>query len=94
MKVEMDQAGLVELQKSLDVYLKVLANEVVTEAKILCPVDTGNLRDSIKILEERKDEIDIGSEADYANFIEFGTRNMVAQPYLRPALDLIVNNNK
>jgi len=34
-----------------------------------------------------KDEVIIGSNVEYAAFVELGTRNMSAQPYLRPAIN-------
>lgn len=58
-------------------------------AKRLCPVDTGRLRASIAWRLERDAEglaAVIGTNTHYAAYIEFGTRNMRAQPYLRPAL--------
>lgn len=58
-------------------------------AKRLCPVDTGNLRSSIT-WELGSDGqglyADIGTNVEYAGYVEFGTRFMAAQPYLVPAL--------
>lgn len=54
-----------------------------------CPVDTGRLRSSIKstgVKEDRKGLlVDVGTNVTYAPFVEFGTRFMRAQPFLRPA---------
>ena len=64
-------------------------------AQNLTPVDTGNLRASIK--HEREDEHTevIGAfndsapykKVDYAKFVELGTSRMRAQPFLRPAAE-------
>lgn len=82
---------------------------VETAAKAMAPVDTGALRDSIRseVSDEGKTVVGyVGSDLEYAPFVEFGTgiagagsagagpgpynmnwHGMVAQPYLRPALD-------
>jgi HK97 gp10 family phage protein len=61
------------------------AADVKALAKQLAPVRTGHLRSSIysKIQEW---VAEIGAEATYAMFVEFGTRYMQARPYLYPAI--------
>lgn len=53
-------------------------------AKDLCPVDTGNLRNSITHTSDGKAAY-IGTAVSYGKFVELGTRKMAAQPYLKPA---------
>lgn len=58
-------------------------------ARLYCPVDTGRLRSSIqasKGSDAQGPYADIGTNVEYAAFVEFGTVHMAAQPYLRPAL--------
>ena len=57
-----------------------------TEAQKLAPVDTGNLKRSIR-LELLKGGMagTVISPADYSGYQEFGTRFMAAQPYMGPA---------
>lgn len=57
-----------------------------TEAQKLAPVDTGNLKRSIR-LELLKGGMAgaVISSADYSGYQEFGTRFMAAQPYMGPA---------
>ena len=55
-----------------------------TYAKRLCPVDTGRLRNSIAHEVEGQDAY-IGTNVEYAPFIEYGTSRMKPRPYLRPA---------
>ena len=57
----------------------------------LSPVKTGNLRGSINFKVDSADEARVGTNVEYAPYVEYGTRKMAAQPYLRPALD---NNKK
>jgi len=57
------------------------------------PVDTGNLRSSIdystknrqgSIRKPDKDnEVEVGTNVEYAGFVEFGTRYQAPQPFLR-----------
>ena len=53
-------------------------------AKRLCPVDTGRLRNSISHAVHGNAAY-IGTNVDYAVYVEMGTRNTPAQPYLKPA---------
>ena len=68
--------------------------QIVRQAKKLCPVDTGNLRSAIRAgkIEGGGVEITAGGsgktkDVNYAVYVEYGTRNMPAQPYFRPAID-------
>jgi HK97 gp10 family phage protein len=58
-------------------------------AKHLCPVDTGRLRASVGHAvghDARGLLAVVGSDVEYAPYVELGTRNMAAQAFLRPAL--------
>ena len=56
-------------------------------AKMLCPVDTGNLRNSIThTVSADEQAVYIGTNVEYAAYVEFGTSRMRAQPYLQPAV--------
>lgn len=59
-------------------------------ARRYCPVDTGRLRSSITTSNSKRDAsgyyIEVGTNVRYAALVEFGTRRMRAQPYLRPAI--------
>lgn len=55
-------------------------------AKRACPVDTGNLRSSIThAVEGSEDAVYVGTDVEYAPYVETGTRRTAAQPFLRPA---------
>jgi HK97 gp10 family phage protein len=73
------------VQSHVQRQLESWAEAVKVLAKQLVPVRTGHLRDSIyaKISEW---VAEIGSEATYALFVEFGTGRMRARPYLFPAI--------
>ena len=66
---------------------------IESEAKRRAPVDTGNLRRSLatEMLTGKNETVArgvVGTNVEYAAFQEFGTRNMQAQPYLGPALEM------
>ena len=54
-------------------------------AKLACPVDTGRLRNSISHTHD-KNTAYIGTNVEYAPYVEMGTKNTKAQPYLKPAI--------
>lgn len=58
------------------------ARLIAKRAQEIAPVRTGYLRDHIEAKEGQ-----VVSEADYSQFVEFGTVHMEAQPFLRPAVD-------
>lgn len=95
-----DISGLVEIRQdnreaiadAIDRALVAALEEVglVAEgyAKRACPVDTGRLRNSITHV-TRPDEkaVYIGTNVEYAPYVELGTRHQKAQPYLKPAAE-------
>lgn len=55
-------------------------------AKKACPVDTGRLRNSVAHLVQPSEKaVYIGTNVEYAPYVELGTRRMEAQPFLKPA---------
>ena len=70
--------------------VKYVAYEVERDTKIRCPVDTGNLRRSYATQYEQEGDTHIatvGTNVDYAIWVELGTRRGRAQPHLGPALE-------
>lgn len=65
--------------------LKNWAADVKALAKQLVPVRTGQLQSSI-YARVQEWVVEIGAEAAYALFVEFGTRHVQARPYLYPAI--------
>lgn len=54
-------------------------------AKTYCPVDTGRLRSSISHT-TTDDSAIIGTNVEYAPYVELGTSKRKAKPYLAPAI--------
>ena len=67
--------------------LEIIGGMAESYAKMLCPVKTGNLRDSITHEPEGENTEVIGTNVEYAPFVELGTVKMAARPYLRPAAE-------
>lgn len=62
-------------------------------AKEECPVDTGRLRSSISHAKD-DDAAYIGTNVEYAPYIELGTSRMKPRPFLRPAAESHANEYK
>lgn len=60
-------------------------------AKLHCPVDTGRLRASIETTQtEHQGAVTarVGTNVEYAPYVEFGTSQQAAQPFLYPAFQV------
>lgn len=85
--VALDNSELV-IQASyaqIEAALKSVALTAEKYAKQKCPVDTGRLRSSITHKTD-KDTAYIGTNVEYAPYVEGGTSRMRAQPFLEPAM--------
>ena len=68
--------------------LEIIGGMAETYAKETVPVDTGRLKNSITHeVEGDGRAVVIGSNVEYAPFVELGTVKMSARPYLRPAVE-------
>lgn len=66
-----------------------LGLRVQNAARELAPVDTGRLRSSIRMISGEDADgfyVEVGTNVEYAVFVEYGTTRAAAQPFLRPAL--------
>ena len=73
-------------EANIKLALRAGATIVKGDAVMRCPVDTGQLRNSIH--EAIYDDYAIvDSNVEYAPHVEYGTSRQRAQPFLRPALD-------
>lgn len=87
--------GLEDLQKALkknvtmdDVKNVVRKNgsDMQGKAQDKSPVDTGNLKRSIGLdITDSGFAAEVEAKAEYAPYVEYGTRFMDAQPYMKPA---------
>lgn len=74
-------------RKVIEAIVKQRGSELQQKAQYYVPVDTAYLQRSIELWIEKNDGISANVEpkAYYATFVEFGTRKMASQPYMRPA---------
>lgn len=79
------------IEKSMDNVVRQAALEVEREAKIFQTphVDSGRLRESIGTQKKGSMQFDVGTNVEYASYVEFGTRRSAAYPYLGPAADKV-----
>ena len=80
----------VKSRQTQEVKHAVLMNgsQLQQKAQMKSPVDTGNLKRSIKLsVENGGMRAKVEAEAEYAPYVEYGTRLMNAQPYLTPSFN-------
>ena len=65
-----------------------VAAQIEGLAKSFAPVDSGRLRDSFAFREDGDGAI-VGTNVEYAPYVEYGTRRTSARPYFRPAIDTV-----
>ena len=87
------------LDRALAEALDDLGRRIQERAQELCPVDTGRLRNSITYTlggggygfpgmgASAGRELSVGSDVEYAAYVELGTSRTRAQPFLRPAAE-------
>lgn len=86
-KMENDMTELIEKAafEQIESALQKIGLQAERYSKLLCPVDTGRLRNSISHTND-KNTAYIGTNVDYAAYVEMGTSKQRAQPYLEPAI--------
>jgi HK97 gp10 family phage protein len=99
MKVEWNPGAITaEIEKHVMDRLEVAGERIAARARQLVPVASGKLKDTIRVTRLKGDPKQnirvyagnrIKDGAFYAGFIEYGTVNMKAKPFLRPALNEI-----
>lgn len=82
---------IAKLEKGIDFkeaqeVVKMNGAELHKSTQKLTPVDTGHLKRSIIItMSEGGLKAEVKPTADYAPYVEYGTRYMAAQPFVRPS---------
>jgi HK97 gp10 family phage protein len=75
-----------ELKEAVERALEAVGLTAEAYAKLDCPVDTGRLRNSIShAVDVNEEAAYIGTNVEYAPYVEYGTRRMAPRPYLKPA---------
>ena len=77
-----------EVTRRAQVVVRKTAADIEASGKRNAPVDTGHLRGSISTTMSIGGlSAEIGPTASYGAYVEFGTRRMRPQPFMRPAAD-------
>lgn len=86
-KMENDFSDLIEQAafSQIETALEKVGLLMERNAKLACPVDTGRLRSSISHTHDKNTSY-VGTNVEYAPYVEMGTVNTNAQPYLKPAI--------
>lgn len=83
-----------QLKSTSNVLLWQAARSHVSVSRQLAAVDTGYMRDHVRVIAvptgDGLNDYYVVSEALYSIFVEFGTVNMMAQPFFLPGFDSAV----
>ena len=75
------------LPEQIEIALEAVGLQAEGYAKLKCPVDTSRLRNSIThATAKREKAVYIGTNVEYAPYVEMGTVKTKAQPFLGPAI--------
>lgn len=91
---EVFQALKGQEQIALKLLSEAMANNAMLEITVMDAVDTGRLRRSIEGDDNGKDTAYVGTNVEYAPYVEYGTSRMAARPYLKNALANYVDEYK
>jgi len=88
MMTQIDSAAWRHIDAAIGKLLASVADDIVGDAQIFVPVESGDLHDTIRAepVSDRHIRVVAGDEdVNYAAHVELGTTRMDPQPYLRPA---------
>ena len=75
-------------REAIERALEAVGQQAVSHIKQITPVDTGELRNSITHQTNKAEQaVYIGTNVEYAPYVEYGTVRQKAQPYLRPGIE-------
>ena len=77
-----------EAKAKITAWLTAIGEDAAQTAAERAPVDTGRLKNSITSAVDPEEQVAyIGTNVEYAPYVELGTSRMAARPYLRPAAE-------
>lgn len=93
-----DYAGVLEIMENNAAQVEAALNSAIAKAltmigqqaegyaKMMCPVDTSRLKNSItNQIDMQENSVYIGTNVEYAPYVELGTIRQDPHPYLKPA---------
>ena len=84
------EEALAEMRAAVSRALERIGMRAERNAKAYCPVDTGRLRNSISHASDDRRAI-IGTNVEYAPYVELGTSRRSPHAYLKPAVALHID---
>lgn len=88
LEIRENNAAQVEaaMDKAIAKALTMIGLKAEGNAKAICPVDTGRLRNSItNAIDTEANAVYIGTNVEYGPYVELGTSRRHPHPYLKPA---------
>lgn len=85
-RVRIDLAGFARLEAATQELVTRLTEDVEDDASRFVPIDTGELHQSLHTEFPRPLVGQVWVGTDHWIYVEYGTRYMKAEPYMRPAL--------
>jgi len=82
-------AAQIKVDPEIGATLAVIGNEALQSAQDHAPVLSGKLKRSLRVERIEGNGARVSVNVDYWNFPEYGTSEMPATPYLRPALTAV-----
>lgn len=70
---DVDRETIRDAHNEVQAFLEEVAVKLSNELKLEAPVDTGQLRQSVSIIDRKKDRITVGVQVDYAMDVQKGT---------------------
>lgn len=85
-RVRMDPRGMAKLRLRTSQLVQQLTDDVYFDARAMAAIDTGEMVSTLKARYPawNRGRVYVGSDHWY--FVEYGTRFMAAEPFMRPAL--------
>ncbi len=92
--VAISRLGRANVQQIVDSSLAVAGSEMVRIAKETTAFSdrTGRLRSSFAVLQTSPFKVVVGSQVEYAGFLEYGTRFMIERPHWRPSIESVMTS--
>lgn len=78
---------VVRVNQGIDKIVEEWATEVLSLAKVMSPIKTGKLRESMDKSVD-KTSASVGTDVEYGKFVHEGTRKQTANPFLRKAAEI------
>lgn len=80
-----NRSGQAAVRARIDEIVQNGAQEMAEDAQEYAPVDTGFLQDNVEAIKLDEMKARVQANANYAVFVELGTIQHQAQPFMRPA---------